>query len=163
VDLPRRNEALAGLHQRYYAEMVRLAFALTGDWGLAEELTQEAFVRAWRRWGAIRRAESAPAYLRTTVVNLARSSLRRRAREIRAWLDAPARQQIEPSVSTDVLRALAQLPQSERGSRPIRHASRDPAGRIGTCSRGNSSKSTARGMHELTGCRISAAAPRTKS
>ena len=34
---------------------VRLAFALTGDWSLAEELGQEAFVRAWRSWGTIRR------------------------------------------------------------------------------------------------------------
>jgi len=114
VDSPPRNEALAALHQRYYAGLVRLAFALTGDWGLAEELTQEAFVRAWRRWGAIRRAESAPAYLRATVVNLARSSLRKRVKEVKAWLEVPAPRQTEPSVSTDVLRALARLPRRKR-------------------------------------------------
>ena len=114
MDSPPRNEALAALHQRYYADLVRLAFALTGDWGLAEELTQEAFVRAWRRWGAIRRAESAPAYLRATVVNLARSSLRKRVKEVKAWLEVPAPRQTEPSVSTDVLRALARLPPRKR-------------------------------------------------
>jgi Sigma-70 region 2 len=79
---PSRHDGLAQLHQRYYPELVRLAFALTGDWSLAEELGQEAFVRAWRSWGTVRRKQSAPAYLRATVINLARTSLRQRLREI---------------------------------------------------------------------------------
>ena len=52
-----RHDGLAQLHQRYYPELVRLAFALTGDWSLAEELGQEAFVRAWRNWGSIHRQQ----------------------------------------------------------------------------------------------------------
>lgn len=43
---PSRRDALALLYERHYAELVRLAFALTSDWGLAEELTQEAFVKS---------------------------------------------------------------------------------------------------------------------
>ena len=39
------------------------------------------------RTNAIRRKQSAPAYLRATVINLARTSLRQRLREIRAWRD----------------------------------------------------------------------------
>lgn len=109
-----RTDALARLHQRHYPELVRLGFALTGDWGLAEELAQEAFVRTWQRWNAIRRPEAAPAYLRTTVVNLARSGARMRLREIRAWLAVPTRAPGEPDVSTDVVRALAQLPRRKR-------------------------------------------------
>ena len=31
---PSRDDGLAQLHQRYYPELVRLAFALTGDWSL---------------------------------------------------------------------------------------------------------------------------------
>lgn len=85
---PSRREALALLYERHYAELVRLAFAMTSDWGLAEELAQEAFVRVWRSWGNIRDQESAPAYLRTTVVNLARRSLRRKLQERRAWSSA---------------------------------------------------------------------------
>jgi RNA polymerase sigma-70 factor (ECF subfamily) len=71
VGRPSRREALALLYEQHYAELVRLAFALTSDWDLAEELSQEAFVRAWRSWGNIRDQQATPAYLRTTVVNLA--------------------------------------------------------------------------------------------
>ena len=71
MDPPSRRDALALLYERHYAELVRLAFALTSDWDLAEELAQDAFVRVWRSWGNIRDQQSAPAYLRTTVVNLA--------------------------------------------------------------------------------------------
>src|SRR5712691_13230032 len=85
MDRPSRREALALLYERHYAELVRLAFALTNDWALAEDLAQGAFVRVWRSWGNIRDPQSAPAYLRTSVVNLARRSLRRRLLERRAW------------------------------------------------------------------------------
>ena len=97
VDTPGRTDALARLHERHYPELVRLGFALTGDWSMAEELAQEAFVRTWYRWHAIRQPEAAPAYLRTTVVNLARSGARRRLREIRAWLDVPVPRPGEPA------------------------------------------------------------------
>jgi RNA polymerase sigma-70 factor (sigma-E family) len=115
-----RYDALALLHQRHYSELVRLAFALTGDWNLAEELVQEAFVRAWRSWTNLRREQSAPAYLRTTVVNLARTSLRRRLKEARELQEAGAVRDAEqaefagPGARVDVPRALASLPQRKR-------------------------------------------------
>jgi len=118
---PSRHDGLAQLHQRYYPELVRLAFALTGDWSLAEELAQEAFVRAWRSWARIRRQQSAPAYLRATVINLARTSLRQRLREIRAWRDVPTPHQAEAAVSPDVLRALASLPHRKRACVVLRY------------------------------------------
>src|SRR5262249_18063866 len=113
---PSRHDGLAQLHQRYYPELVRLAFALTGDWSLAEELGQEAFVRAWRNWGTIRRKQSAPAYLRATVINLARTSLRQRPRDIRAWRQAgrAALTGQAPPAQTGMRRA-ALLPGSVRG------------------------------------------------
>jgi RNA polymerase sigma-70 factor (sigma-E family) len=114
MDPPSRRDALALLYERHYAELVRLAFALTSDWGLAEELAQEAFVRVWRSWGNIRDQQSAPAYLRTTVVNLARRSLRRRLQERRAWRDPGDPPSADLGESIDLLRALARLPARKR-------------------------------------------------
>jgi RNA polymerase sigma-70 factor (sigma-E family) len=114
VGRPSRREALALLYEQHYAELVRLAFALTSDWDLAEELCQEAFVRAWRSWGNIRDQQAAPAYLRTTVVNLARRSLRRRLHERQAWRDPGDPRAADPDSSIDLLRALARLPASKR-------------------------------------------------
>ena len=114
MDPPSRREALALLYERHYAELVRLAFAMTSDWDLAEELAQEAFLRVWRSWGNIRDQQSAPAYLRATVVNLARRSLRRMLRERRAWHDPDDRPSADPGASVDLLRALARLPAGKR-------------------------------------------------
>lgn len=114
MDVPSRREALALLYERYYVELVRLAFSLTGDWGVAEELAQEAFVRAWRSWANIRDQQAAPAYLRTTVVNLARKALRRRSRERVAWQDADGPRTADPGTNIDLLRALACLPVRKR-------------------------------------------------
>jgi RNA polymerase sigma-70 factor (sigma-E family) len=111
---PSRRDALVLLYERHYAELVRLAFALTNDWDLAEELAQEAFVRVWHSWGNIRDQQSAPAYLRTTVINLARRSLRRRLQERRAWRDAGAPRAADPGASIDLLCALARLPARKR-------------------------------------------------
>ena len=149
---PSRHDGLAQLHQRYYPELVRLAFALTGDWSLAEELGQEAFVRAWRNWGSIRRKQSAPAYLRATVINLARTRLRQRLREIRAWRDVAIPRQAEAAASPDVLRALARLPPRKRACVVLRYyldlSEADTAAALGI-SVGTVKSQTARALQRL--------------
>jgi RNA polymerase sigma-70 factor (sigma-E family) len=118
-----RREVLAELYGCHYAELVRLGFAISGDWSLAEDIAQEAFVRAWRSWGRIQREQSAPAYLRAIVVNLARTSLRGRRREIRAsWIAEDAHDaEVSASASADVLKALADLPPGKRSCVVLRH------------------------------------------
>jgi RNA polymerase sigma-70 factor (sigma-E family) len=49
--------------------LLRLAGALTGDRGLAEEIVQDVLVRASTRWPQIVATGAAPAYLRRMVVN----------------------------------------------------------------------------------------------
>ena len=50
---PGRREELAFLFNDHYTSLVRLALLLTSDRALAEDLTQEAFVRTWRAWHRI--------------------------------------------------------------------------------------------------------------
>jgi RNA polymerase sigma-70 factor (sigma-E family) len=72
---------LADLYARHAPAAGRLAYLLTGDAHLAEDLTQEAFVRAFGRYRDIRRPEAFEWYLRRTLVNLTRSHFRRRRTE----------------------------------------------------------------------------------
>lgn len=77
TSVPRGTDALAGLHRDHYTPMVRLATVILGDVGLAEQVVQDAFVRLHVRWGGIRDLDAAPGYLRSAVLNGARSQLRR--------------------------------------------------------------------------------------
>jgi RNA polymerase sigma-70 factor (sigma-E family) len=72
------DEALTQLYTAHYRRLVRLAALLLADRGAAEDVVQEAYVRMHGSWRRLRDPEAAEAYLRTTVVNLARSRLRRR-------------------------------------------------------------------------------------
>jgi RNA polymerase sigma-70 factor (sigma-E family) len=66
------------LYLEHADSAVRLAYLLTGDPGLAEDLVQDAFVRLAGRLMHIRNEGAFEAYLRTTVVNLSRSYFRRK-------------------------------------------------------------------------------------
>ena len=69
---------LAELYARHAAEAIRLAYFLTGDRQLAEDLVQDAFVKLAGRLVHLRDPGAFDAYLRRTVVNLANSSFRRK-------------------------------------------------------------------------------------
>jgi RNA polymerase sigma-70 factor (sigma-E family) len=115
---------LEELYRVQVAPLQRLAFLLTSDHHLAEDITQQAFVRFYRRFFALRDQAAAPAYLRRTVVNLARSHHRRGRRE-REHLEA---QQLAPEATTGpsvedhdlVVRTVASLPYRQRAAIVLR-------------------------------------------
>src|SRR5438270_8063804 len=76
---------LGELYLQHADDAIRLAYLLTGDRPLAEDLVQDAFVRLAGRLAHIRDEAAFPAYLRRTVVNLCNSHFRRRRVE-RAYL-----------------------------------------------------------------------------
>ena len=67
-----------------YRRVVGLAVALCGRRATAEELAQDAFVKAYQRWAVVSTYDDPGAWVRRVVANLATSSLRRRFREARA-------------------------------------------------------------------------------
>jgi RNA polymerase sigma-70 factor (sigma-E family) len=76
---------LGELYLRHADAAVRLAYLLTRDHALAEDLVQEAFVRLAGRLVHLRDPGAFEAYLRRTVVNLSNSHFRRKRVE-RAYL-----------------------------------------------------------------------------
>ncbi len=72
------DEAVTQLYGAHYTRLVRLAALLLHDQAVAEEVVQDCFVAMHGRWGRLRDADKAAAYLRSAVVNRSRSALRRR-------------------------------------------------------------------------------------
>jgi RNA polymerase sigma-70 factor (ECF subfamily) len=71
-------------YEREFRAVVGLAYALSGSRAGAEDLAQEAFLRAHREWARISTYERPDAWVRRVVANLAVSTIRRRAVEVRA-------------------------------------------------------------------------------
>lgn len=67
---------LEGLFRAQYVPMVRAARVLLHDPAVAEETVQEAFARLHERLEGLAEPDRAVAYLRSTVLNLARSQVR---------------------------------------------------------------------------------------
>lgn len=78
-ETPDQAEAVEALYREHGLGLVRLAVMLVGDQPTAEDVVQEAFVNLYRGWRRVRE-NAVLGYLRTTVVNGARSALRSRGR-----------------------------------------------------------------------------------
>lgn len=74
--------------ERFYASqwgpVVAVTAALCRDVGVAEELAQEAFLRAYGRWGRVSKMDRPELWVRRVALNLAVSGFRRRRAERRA-------------------------------------------------------------------------------
>ena len=78
---------IAELYAVHADDAARLAYLLTGDRDLAEDLVQDAFVKVAGRLVHLRDPDAFGPYLRKTIVNMSRSYFRRRKLE-RAHLEA---------------------------------------------------------------------------
>lgn len=76
AEIAAQDEAIAGLYRSHRLSLLRLAAFLVDDRAIAEELVQDAFAALYQRWGSLTDKSAAPSYLRTTVVNGARSAQR---------------------------------------------------------------------------------------
>jgi RNA polymerase sigma-70 factor, ECF subfamily len=87
-DGEREAVRLAGRFEYFYLQeypkVVALAYALSGTRTGAEDIAQEAFLRAYRDWDQVGSYEYRVAWVRRVAANLATSGLRRRLVEARA-------------------------------------------------------------------------------
>jgi RNA polymerase sigma-70 factor (sigma-E family) len=136
---------------------LRLAYFLTGQHEVAEDLVQDAFVRVAGRFRYLRVPDAFDAYLRRTIVNLAMSH-RRRQRLERAHLvregavPVGTTSQGDPAERDRLWRALLDLPDRQRAAIVLRFyedlSEREAAAVLG-CSSGALNQLVVRGMATL--------------
>ena len=80
-----KQGGLAEIYERNAPGAVRLAYLITSDPDLAQDIAQEAFARVVGRFRHLRMPEAFDAYLRRTVINLCNSHFRHE-RVVRAAL-----------------------------------------------------------------------------
>jgi RNA polymerase sigma factor (sigma-70 family) len=112
---------LSGRFEHFYLEeypgVVKLVYALLGSRAAAEDIAQEAFLRAYRDWERVGSYEHQAAWVRRVAANLATSGLRRRLLEARALARLAGRREPAldplPADQADFGRALRALPRRQ--------------------------------------------------
>ncbi len=77
VKAPAEAESFGEFYRTQYHSAVALALAITGDRAAAEDIAQEAFITAQKRWDRLARYDAPHAWLRRVVTNRSISRLRR--------------------------------------------------------------------------------------
>ena len=121
------EDLVTALYLAHYAAFVRLAALLLDEPAACEDVVQEAYIRVWERNRQFRDQSAALAYLRKTVLNLARSTLRRRLVAARRTATAA---ESGPAADADAIRSFAShavvlavrgLPRRQREAVVLRH------------------------------------------
>ncbi len=84
ADALRAQEPFDAFFRRERRAVIGLAYALSGSRLACEDLAQEAFVAAYRRWDEIGGYDNPGAWVRRVVANRAVSTVRRRVAEAKA-------------------------------------------------------------------------------
>lgn len=165
VDGERPGESLTArdfdvLYRNSWSTLVRLATLLLGDRAGAEDVVQDAFARTYLHLDRLRGVPGATAYVRTAVVNGARSALRHRRVVItksRSLYDGdagplPGDELLAAEEHREVMAALADLPRRQREVLVLRYWSElseaDIAATLGI-SRGAVKSTASRGIAAL--------------
>jgi RNA polymerase sigma-70 factor (sigma-E family) len=121
------DQALVDLYREHYRSLVRMAALLLDDVALAEEVVQDGFVQLHRSWSRVSEPSKRPAYLRSIVLNAARSSARRRGlgrrlEIVRSTNDVSAEASaVQHEDRREVLAALRALPDRQRECLVLRY------------------------------------------
>ena len=97
--------------------MLPLAFSLTGSWGDAEDLVQEAYIAAHRHWNEVGAYDDPTAWVRRVITNRSLSRWRRLARDfnVRQRLAARTREESldDEPVDEEFWQAVRGLPRQQ--------------------------------------------------
>ncbi|MCK2219094.1 SigE family RNA polymerase sigma factor [Actinomadura sp. ATCC 31491] len=130
--------------------LLRTAYLLARDWGVAEDLLQEALAKAWFAWPGIDEPE---AYVRKVLVTTYTSWWRRRWRRELPSDDLPDRGAHDPPGAGDELwRAVGRLPARQRAVIVLRFYEDLPVAEVAEvlgCHEGTVKSQTAKALARL--------------
>lgn len=144
----------------FYRDNVRsviaLGVALTGDRGAAEDLSQEAFTRAYRDWDRIAGYDDPGAWVRRVVANLAVSRWRRLGAERRALTRLVGRRDEQPGDleprDAELWAAVRRLPEPQAMALALHYVDDLPVAEIARvldCAEGTAKSHLFRGRQRL--------------
>jgi RNA polymerase sigma-70 factor (sigma-E family) len=120
-------DALTALYAEHALGLVRLAVVLVGDRASAEDIVQDAFLGLYRRWDRLADTSHPLAYVRVSVLNGCRTTLRRQSRWrlTSSFSEAPAESAETRALLSEEQRAVAlalrRLPQRQREALVLRY------------------------------------------
>jgi RNA polymerase sigma-70 factor (sigma-E family) len=134
----------------------RTAYLMCGDWQLASDFVQEAFIRVYRHWPRLRGEAEARSYARKALVSAVIDAKRRRSstelpvEEVR---DVEGPDDAERAADRELLtRCLGQVPARQRACLVLRYYDDLPVSEVATAlgiSEGTVKSQTARGLDAL--------------
>jgi len=133
--------AVTELYEASALSLIRMAYVMLGDLPSAEDVVQKAFCGLYRRWDRLASTDGALYYVRTSVLNGCRSTLRRQAvrrgfLQQRTLADPPPAASAESVVlggaeREEVIQALGRLPHRQREVLILRFYAELPDEQIG--------------------------------
>jgi RNA polymerase sigma factor (sigma-70 family) len=147
------DDAFNALFRREFGPITRTAYLIVGDWEVAREIAQDAFVQVLRHWKKVQEMESPGGWVRRVAI---RDAVRTRGRDARQRSLTRTTAvgfvaETEP-VATDVREALLTLPRQQRAVIALHYLEDRPVAEIATllgCSEGTVKTHLSRGRAAL--------------
>jgi RNA polymerase sigma-70 factor (ECF subfamily) len=157
-------DEFAEFYDATWGRTLACTYAMTGDLGIAEELAQEAYTRAWTRWSQLTSYDEPGAWVRQVATRLAVSRWRR-TKVAQAWHARNRRESVvapPDETSAALVAALRQLPEAQRRAIVLHHLGDlpvDEVARIEKCPSGTVKARLSRGRAALALLLADAPAP----
>jgi len=148
-------EAFEDAYHRWFPSVTRSAWTVVRDRAVAEELAQDAFVKAYARWGRLSTGGYAQPWIHRTVLNLALSWVRRhrRGEQLEQWVaESSSAAHVTQPRDDEVVALLRRLPKRQREAvflRVVADLSEEEVAALMGCSVGSVKVHKKRGLDRL--------------